>query len=474
MSAPLRRARPARWLSPILGAVILLLPSAAAVAQEQQPNPFRFLRPWLERQLGGRDASRPDEPPPPPEPPAADGGAPAEPDIAGPETQPPEAEAAAADPEGPEPSGEQAAGVPAQQEPAPGAAELPPLPDEEEEPAAAAEGAAGGPASATGGRVTGTIPSLRDLRSTEDGPGIEQALATSPREEAPQPLRLAVLAGSDPGATIRDLAPLTDALGAAVGRPVEILPVASYGAMIDAQIQRRIDGGFYSAAAYAVAEAECRCLEPIVAPASADGTAAYHAIIVARPDSGIESAADLEGRTVAMGAADSIGARRMQLAGLMAEGIDPAEFGGVFTVGSAEEAVRLAAQDAVDAAFAWSSLSGDMASGYSRGTLADLIARGEIGAGDVSIVWRSPPIAHGPLAVLRSLPDAEKQALESLLLGLERSEPAAYDRLNPFYGGGYVAVEPDDYSGLAAIATQNVGALRLPEEGAEGSTPEAP
>jgi hypothetical protein len=84
--------------------------------------------------------------------------------------------------------------------------------------------------------------------------------------------------------------------------------MASYRAMIDAQQSQRIDGGFYSAEAYAKAQAQCRCLEPIVAPRAGDGTAAYYAIIVAAPESGIASVADLAGKVVAMGAADSVAA----------------------------------------------------------------------------------------------------------------------------------------------------------------------
>ena len=132
--------------------------------------------------------------------------------------------------------------------------------------------------------------------------------------------------------------PIADDLGNLLERPVEFLPFPSYAAMIDAQVERRIDGGFFSAAAFALADARCGCLEPLVAPRAFDGTLAYHAIIVARAGSGIASVADLAGKSVAVGAQDSLGARRMQLAGLMAEGVDPAAtFGAVVETDSAEE-----------------------------------------------------------------------------------------------------------------------------------------
>jgi phosphonate transport system substrate-binding protein len=288
-------------------------------------------------------------------------------------------------------------------------------------------------------------------------------IAPAPVDPGPPTLRFAVLAGRSAAETIGTVGPLADELGTILGRPVEILPMSSYAAMIDAQIERRIDGGFYSASAFALADTRCQCLEPIVAPRAFDETLAYHAVIVARAGSEIRSVSDLEGRKVAVGAADSVGARRMQLAGLMSSGLDPATFlGGVIEVTSANDAVRLLRDRQADAAFAWSSLSGDVAGGYSRGTLAQLVAGGEIAMSDFTIVWRSPPIMHGPFAVLRSMDVKEKDRIASFLLTLEATHPAAYDLLNPFYGGGYAPVDAADYGAMEELAAQDVDALRLP------------
>lgn len=289
--------------------------------------------------------------------------------------------------------------------------------------------------------------------------------STAPRlGNSPSALRLGVLAGRDVAATMAALAPVTRALTESLGRPVEMLPMASYGSMVDAQLQRRLDGGFYSAASFALAQANCRCLEPIAAPAAADGTTAYRAIIVARRDRGIAAVSDLKGKSVAIGAADSIGARRMQLAGLLAQGVDPgAQFAAVRQTESAADAVRLLASGAVDAAFAWSSLAGDPERGYSRGTLADLVASGDVKISDLVIVWRSPPIAHSPFAVLKSLQESDKKALQTYFTGLEAAVPAAYDVLSPYYGGGYAAVQAKDYAGLEILATAKVEDVRFPE-----------
>ena len=297
----------------------------------------------------------------------------------------------------------------------------------------------------------------------------------APEPELREPLRFAVLAGRSVAATLAALAPVQRELSAILERPVEILPISSYEAMIDAQDQRRIDGGFFSAAAFAFAQARCRCLDALVAPRASDGTLAYHAIIVARTGSGIGAVADLKGKTVAILAGDSLGARRMQLAGLLAAGNDPAQlFGAVLTVGSAEEGVRMVAAGSADAAFAWSSLSGAPENGYSRGTLTDLVAQGEVEMSRIAVIWHSPAIAHSPFAVLQAVPEDDKSRIERFMLSLATAHPEAYDVLNPFYAGGYATVDAADYSGLAVIASRDVDALALPEAPARTGTATEP
>lgn len=439
--------------------------ASSASAQEDGDNPLRFLKPWIERQLFGRETSEPG---------SAEDTVPAAPTEAAPaagETEPdpvasPEGAAIGPDADGPAP----AAAEPAQETAAP----------------AAAAPVIGGatpttPAPGDADGLRGSAPPESAAAETPPEPlasdplAPDAAAAPTAAEAKPEPLRFAVLAGRSVAATMAAVGPMAGELEAILGRPVEILPLTSYGAMVDAQAQRRIDGGFFSATAYAVADARCACLEPLAAPMASDGTLAYHAVIVARNGSGIASLADLAGKTVAIGAADSLGARRMQLAGLLSEGVDPsATLGAVLEVESPETAVSFVASGVADAAFAWSSLAGRAEVGYSRGTLTDLVASGQISMDQLSIVWRSPAIGHSPFAAMRTLAEENKAKIEAYLVGLSAANPAAYDMLDPFYGGGYAAVDPQDYSGLETLLAQNIDALRLPAGPATTGTTAAP
>ena len=426
---------------------MLLLAVAPAYAQGKSGS-LGVLKSWIEKQIFGKDT------------PAAEAPAAGEPTGALPGTD------SAAGP----PSAPDVAAPAAGASPDDGASQAPPL------------GATGDSVlrgSADIGGAPGPSEPLPELPAVEtaapttlDGEApaatveTEDSMPAIPPAEAakPEPLRFAALAGQSVEKTMALVGPIADDLGKLLDRPVEFLAFPSYGAMIDAQVERRVDGGFYSSAAFALADARCGCLEPLVAPRAFDGTLAYHAIIVVRANSGIRSLADLAGKTVAVGAADSVGARRMQLAGLMAEGVDPAAtFGSFVEAGSAEAAVRLVAAHGADAAFAWSSLAGHLEDGYSRGTLTNLVADGAVAMGDLAIVWRSPAIEHGPFALMRTLDEASKIKIQTYLVALVTANPNAYDGLNPFYGGGYAPVDPQDYSGIEILAAQDVDALKIPE-----------
>jgi phosphonate transport system substrate-binding protein len=378
--------------------------------------------------------------------------------------RPPLGEAASPEPPAPAPATAPAAA------PAPEAVAAP-VPEAAASPEAAAAAPTPEPLPAVEPPMALPEPAVGTLPDPAGGSVPEIAPAEAPAPSVVEPLRLAVLGGRDAAATLAALKPMQDDLAGLLRRPVEFVLMASYGAMLDAQSMQRVDGGFFPAAVFGAAQAECHCLEPLAAPAAADGTTAYRGIVVARQGSGIRSLADLAGKVVAMAAPDSLGGRRLQLAGMLAEGADPGLIGAMRAAASPEEAVRLMLAGEADAAFAWSSTTGDAASGYSRGTLADLVARGEMTMADVAIVWQSPALTHGPVAVSRSLADGDKRTIRSYLLTLAEARPAAYDLLNPYYAGGYVAVQPADYDGAGLLAKSDLEALHLPA--APAAPPEA-
>ena len=210
---------------------------------------------------------------------------------------------------------------------------------------------------------------------------------------------------------------------------------------------------------------------------ASDGTLAYHAIIVARSGAGVASLADLAGKTVAIGAPDSLGARRLQLAGLLSEGVDPSTaFGAVLEVGSAEAAVRLVAAGQADAAFAWSSMTGNVGSGYSRGTLADLVGKRRDRDGPAR--GRSGPRRRSRTGRLRCCARCRKPTRTRSRAICWRSRPATRRPTTcsiRFMEAATRRSRPQIIPGLETLLAQDVDALRLPGGPATtGATAAAP
>ncbi len=323
--------------------------------------------------------------------------------------------------------------------------------------------------------VPGPIHEMAE--STGDNSSATQTLIP-PAERKPT-FRVGIVPRGDVARLLDDLEPMRKALIKLLSRPVEVLPIASLGALIDAQVLKRVDLAFLSTSAFVTADQLCRCVDPLVAPLASDGTISGYALIVTRRGSGLSSLSDLEGKAVAAAATDSIAGRIYQLASLKADGIDPeAFFGALSATGSTIDAVIDMRDGLADAAFAWSSLAGPVSSGYTRGTFTALVGQGALGMNEIQIIWKSRPLTHGPVSVLKSIADEDKQALTTFFVELAEKDPATYDILDAVYGGGYQPILPSDYHGASVLARQSVengtNAVALPVPRLRPAAPDRP
>ena len=112
-------------------------------------------------------------------------------------------------------------------------------------------------------------------------------------------------------------------------------------------------------------------------------------------------------------------------------------------------------------------MSGNQANGYTRGPLSRLVQQGEVTMDEFVIVWQSKPIAHAPVAILKSLPASDRNAAKTYLMALPESDPETYDLLDAYYGGGYREADPTDFRPISVLTdvrintpntnTQNTG-----------------
>ncbi|WP_321499862.1 phosphate/phosphite/phosphonate ABC transporter substrate-binding protein [Breoghania sp.] len=269
-------------------------------------------------------------------------------------------------------------------------------------------------------------------------------------------LRIGILAPSGTGRELLMADPFRLHMQETLGLPVELIPARDTRALIDAIVNGRIDYARMSASAFSTGWALCRCLEPLATPQAADGTRAYHAIALAPARSNLSRLVDLEGKAVVFSEPTSLTGYLLPVATLRAQGIDTTRFFARQNhAASPRAAISAMLRGDYDVAFAWSSLAGDKAEGYSRGPLHRMVRDGALSMGDVRIVWQSDAIPHPPQVVRANLPEDLKSLLRAALFDLLQADPEAYDAAEPAFSSGFVAISRDDYAPLLHAFSPN-------------------
>jgi phosphonate transport system substrate-binding protein len=269
-------------------------------------------------------------------------------------------------------------------------------------------------------------------------------------------LRVGAVAPRGAAYDIARLEPFRAYLQNRLGLAVEIVPVADYNALIDAQSSGGIQYAIHTASSYVTAEALCACVEPIALPAAFDGSRGFHAVLVAHSGGDIEDLASAHGKRVALSEADSIAGRLVPLQAFAAQGIDPKTyFSSIATAANPEQAVTMLFTDEADLAAGWSSLAGDPVKGYSFGVFTRMVADGSLSMDRIKVVWQSKLIPFGPHVVRKDLPDELKSLISAALMAMAKDAPDALDAVDgtSIGGGGFVPVTAADYSVINGLVT---------------------
>jgi len=283
--------------------------------------------------------------------------------------------------------------------------------------------------------------------------------------------RIGIVAEPGGGNTVPGLALLTDAYTKALGMKVEFVVARDYQALIEAQVDGRIQYAIYSAIAYATASERCGCVEPLVAPVDADGATGIRSVLVTR-DGKVPDLAAMAGHRIAMAPADSVGGSLLPLAGLTAAGVGISEDSPYLVhAASTAAAETMLADGEADALFGWvaSTADGKTAvpdtqpafpadqpagaddqSADPNGTLARLEAAG-LSKTSIQVVWTSGLLRYGPHAVRSDLDPEAKRRLTEFLTNLKSITPDVYDLLEATHPGGFALASQTDYAMASAI-----------------------
>jgi phosphonate transport system substrate-binding protein len=282
---------------------------------------------------------------------------------------------------------------------------------------------------------------------------ITAAVAQQADGSATNPYRVMLIpadGGTEDG-TKADFKPVFDAVTASTGIHFDIKVGQTYAAVIEAICSDVVEIAWFGAASYLPAQ-QRGCAELLAVDVN-HGTSTYFSGIYARKGSGIDTVADLKGRSIAFGDANSTSSFVYPVAMIVAGGLDPAtDLATIRMTGSHANSLKALAEGQVDAAAA------------SFDSFEKAMNQGVITADAFVVVAKSDPIPNPPLAMSAKLPAEVKASLRAAFNTVHEA-PGVTPEMIRGYGGKqverYDANVTDDMLAPALVTLSGVsGDLR--------------
>lgn len=197
--------------------------------------------------------------------------------------------------------------------------------------------------------------------------------------------------------------PLANYLSQKLGRKVQLRTVDSWEGLAKSLANGETDIALLGPWGYVLANHQAGA--QVVSTILYDGKPEYFAITVTHPDSGINSLADLKGKTFAFGDKGSTSGYLIPLHHMMKQGIDPEKYFSKVLHTSHQAIQTQVTQRALDAG-----------ADYNRNRNA-MIEQGLIKAAHSKIIWTSAPLPNDALAVRQGLAN-DKQFVARLQAAL--------------------------------------------------------
>lgn len=246
----------------------------------------------------------------------------------------------------------------------------------------------------------------------------------------PKALTIGLIPAEDSQEMMEGTREVIENLQRQLGMPVKPFVATDYNGIIEALRAGKLDIAYLGPFSYVLATTVANVEAFAVAVPKKSGKSAYHSLIVARKDSGIDDLSKLKGNTFAFVDASSASGHLFPKAGLQQQGYDPAKlFSRVIFSGSHDASLLAVTNRKVDAA------------AVADRIYASAVAKGVIGKDDLKVVWTSPDIPESPMAWRKDLDPALKEKVaralanlkdvrwgdQGVLNGFQPTNDAAYD-----------------------------------------------
>ena len=234
--------------------------------------------------------------------------------------------------------------------------------------------------------------------------GLALMMAGGTLAQQPTELRVGLIPSEDAQAMVRASQQVMEQLAARTGMKVKPFVANDYNGVIEAMRSGKIDVAYFGPFSYVLASQLANAEAFAIPVSKKSGQSSYQSILITRKDKGLNTVAQLQGKTFAFVDPSSASGHLFPKAGLKGEGVDTdTYFSRVIFSGSHDASILAVANSKVDAA------------AVAEPIFFNAVAKGHVKAEDFQVVWRSQPIPESPMAWRKSLDATTKQKVATAL-----------------------------------------------------------
>ena len=215
---------------------------------------------------------------------------------------------------------------------------------------------------------------------------------------------MGLIPSEDAQAMVRASQQVMEQLAARTGMKVKPFVANDYNGVIEAMRSGKIDVAYFGPFSYVLASQLANAEAFAIPVSKKSGQSSYQSILITRKDKGLNTVAQLQGKTFAFVDPSSASGHLFPKAGLKGQGVDTdTYFSRVIFSGSHDASILAVANNKVDAA------------AVAEPIFFNAVAKGHVKAEDFQVVWRSQPIPESPMAWRKSLDATTKQKVATAL-----------------------------------------------------------
>lgn len=234
--------------------------------------------------------------------------------------------------------------------------------------------------------------------------GLALMMAGGTLAQQPTELRVGLIPSEDAQAMVRASQQVMEQLAARTGMKVKPFVANDYNGVIEAMRSGKIDVAYFGPFSYVLASQLANAEAFAIPVSKKSGQSSYQSILITRKDKGLNTVAQLQGKTFAFVDPSSASGHLFPKAGLKGQGVDTdTYFSRVIFSGSHDASILAVANSKVDAA------------AVAEPIFFNAVAKGHVKAEDFQVVWRSQPIPESPMAWRKSLDATTKQKVATAL-----------------------------------------------------------